>query len=70
VTKDHAPISGRTDLLVIIADPVAQARTPSLMNAAPPFLAEAARRGCAVHHGEPMLAAQIGLMLEFMLPRA
>jgi shikimate dehydrogenase len=33
-----------------------------------PFLEAAARRGCAVHHGEPMLAAQIDLMIDFMLP--
>ncbi|HXJ32618.1 MAG TPA: shikimate dehydrogenase [Candidatus Eisenbacteria bacterium] len=35
-----------------------------------PFLAEAAKRGCAVHHGEPMLAAQIDLAIDFMLPPA
>ena len=33
-----------------------------------PFLAEAARRGCAVHPGRPMLEAQIDLMIDFMLP--
>jgi shikimate dehydrogenase len=32
-----------------------------------PFLAEAARRGCAVHAGEAMLRAQIGLMLDYLL---
>jgi shikimate 5-dehydrogenase len=32
-----------------------------------PFLAEAARRGCAVHPGLPMLEAQIDLMLDFVL---
>jgi shikimate dehydrogenase len=31
-----------------------------------PFLAAAAARGCALHHGEPMLAAQIDLMLAFV----
>jgi shikimate dehydrogenase len=31
-----------------------------------PFLAAAARRGCAVHPGLPMLEAQIELMLDFM----
>lgn len=30
------------------------------------FLAEAAKRGCALHRGLPMLAAQIDLMIEFM----
>ncbi|MGH7893913.1 MAG: shikimate dehydrogenase family protein [Candidatus Binatia bacterium] len=33
-----------------------------------PLLAEAAKRGCALQHGEPMLAAQIDLMIDFMLP--
>jgi len=32
------------------------------------FLAAAAERGCIVHYGEPMLAAQIDLMIDFMLP--
>ena len=32
-----------------------------------PFLAAAAARGATVHHGEPMLAAQIELILDFML---
>jgi shikimate dehydrogenase len=32
------------------------------------FLAEAARRGCVVHPGRPMLEAQIDLMIDFMLP--
>jgi shikimate dehydrogenase len=32
-----------------------------------PFLAAAAERGATVHHGEPMLAAQVDLMLDFML---
>ncbi len=32
------------------------------------FLAAAAARGCLVHYGEPMLAAQIDLMIDFMLP--
>jgi len=31
-----------------------------------PFLAAAAERGCAIHHGRPMLVEQIGLMLDFM----
>ena len=31
-----------------------------------PFLAEAARRGCATHGGKPMLAAQIALLARFM----
>lgn len=31
-----------------------------------PFLAEAARRGCATHGGEPMLAEQIALLARFM----
>ncbi len=31
-----------------------------------PFLAEAARRGCATHGGKPMLAAQIALLAGFM----
>jgi shikimate dehydrogenase len=31
------------------------------------FLAEAERRGCRVHPGRPMLAAQIALMIDFML---
>lgn len=31
------------------------------------FLAEAARRGCRVHYGKPMLLAQIDLMVDFML---
>ncbi|WP_198369461.1 shikimate dehydrogenase family protein [Roseomonas rosulenta] len=31
-----------------------------------PFLAEAARRGCATHGGAPMLAAQIALLARFM----
>jgi shikimate dehydrogenase len=30
------------------------------------FLAAAAARGCAVHPGQPMLAAQIDLMIDFM----
>ena len=30
------------------------------------FLADAARRGCTVHPGQPMLAAQIDLMIDFM----
>ena len=34
---------------------------------ATPFLAAAARRGCAAHNGLPMLAGQIDLMIEFML---
>ncbi len=34
---------------------------------ATPFLAEAARRGCAAHDGLPMLAGQMDLMIEFML---
>lgn len=33
-----------------------------------PFLEEAFRRGCAVHPGLPMLAAQIELMLDFIQP--
>lgn len=32
-----------------------------------PFLAAAAARGCAVHHGLPMLAEQIELLVDFML---
>jgi shikimate 5-dehydrogenase len=32
-----------------------------------PFLAAAAARGAAVHHGEPMLAAAIDPMLDFIL---
>ena len=31
-----------------------------------PFLAEAAKRGCATHGGKPMLAAQIALLARFM----
>jgi shikimate 5-dehydrogenase len=31
-----------------------------------PFLAQAARRGCATHGGKPMLAAQIALLARFM----
>jgi shikimate dehydrogenase len=31
-----------------------------------PFLTAAAARGCAVQHGAPMLAEQIGLLLDFM----
>jgi shikimate dehydrogenase len=31
-----------------------------------PFLAEAARRGCRVQPGKPMLAEQIGMMIAFM----
>lgn len=31
-----------------------------------PFLAEAARRGCATHGGKPMLAAQVALLARFM----
>jgi shikimate dehydrogenase len=121
-------ITGRTALLAFLADPVAQARAPGLVNAAlaargldallmplhvppeglgrvvlvvngtslgmrdgdalpldarrldrgavaaeiviadepTPFLAAARERGCAVHFGQPMLEAQIELMLEFM----
>jgi shikimate dehydrogenase len=33
-----------------------------------PFLAEAARRGCQLHRGRSMLAAQIDLMIDFMRP--
>jgi shikimate dehydrogenase len=32
-----------------------------------PFLTEAGRRGCAIHRGEPMLAAQIGPIVDFLL---
>jgi shikimate dehydrogenase len=32
-----------------------------------PFLAAAAARGATVHHGEPMLAAQMELILDFIL---
>lgn len=31
-----------------------------------PFLAEAAARGCAIHGGKPMLAAQVALLARFM----
>jgi shikimate 5-dehydrogenase len=31
-------------------------------------LAEAARRGYTLHYGKPMLAAQIDLMIAFMVP--
>ena len=92
------PITGRTAVLAIIADPVVQARAPVLVNATSlgmqtgdglpldvaglqpgmvaaevviqpgptPFLVAAAEHGCAVHPGEPMLAAQIELMIDFM----
>lgn len=33
-----------------------------------PFLAEAERRGAAVHYGKPMLEAQIDLMVDFIRP--
>lgn len=35
-----------------------------------PFLAAAAARGAVTHGGEPMLAAQIALILDFVLPGA
>jgi shikimate dehydrogenase len=38
-----------------------------ISSAPTPFLAAAAARGATVHHGEPMLAAQIDLMLDFIL---
>jgi shikimate 5-dehydrogenase len=71
-------ITGRTALLAIVADPVAQARVDGfgpgtvaaevVISAAPtPFLAAAAARGATVHPGEPMLAAQIELILDFIL---
>ena len=31
-----------------------------------PFLAQAAKVGCQIHPGKPMLAAQMGLMLDFL----
>lgn len=31
-----------------------------------PFLAQAAKVGCQTHPGKPMLAAQMGLMLDFL----
>ena len=44
---------------MVAADVVIHAETP--------FLTAAARSGCAVHPGAPMLAAQIDLMLDYML---
>lgn len=32
-----------------------------------PLLVEAAKRGCRIHHGKPMLISQIELMADFML---
>jgi hypothetical protein len=51
-------ITGHTDVLAILGDPLEQARA---------FLAAAAARGCTLQPGLPMRACQIDQMIAFIL---
>ncbi|MEW6270660.1 MAG: hypothetical protein AB1689_15365 [Thermodesulfobacteriota bacterium] len=72
-------LSGRTKLLGLIADPVAQARSPALANEllarrgklgervfVPMQVPAGASRGRAVYPGLPMLRGQLDAILDFI----